>query len=568
MTSQTKICQNCKQNFTIDPEDFQFYERMKVPPPTFCPDCRFQRRLLFWNAINLYKRSCDLCKKFGISAYPPDAPYTVYCPSCWWSDNWDPRDYARDYDFNRPFFEQINELWRHVPMLGLSTDLPTARSSPYNHDAGYLKNCYLIFGALECEDSAYGYYLGQSQSMFDSTAILQCQFGYDSMHSYKTNRCIGSRHQLAESIECVFCRDSQNCQNCFASANLKNKKYYAWNKPFSREEYMEEIGKYDLGSYVAYKALQKKAEAHWATQIPKSEYSEFVTNCTGPNIFYSKNTKDSIEVTNCEDCRYLFRMFGPMNKDCYDISMWGNNLSLSYEGMNVGENSTLLRFCTEVGINLTDAEYCKLSTGGSHHFGCVSMKKGDYFILNKQYSKDEYEKTAARIRAQMDEMPYTDARGNVYRYGEFFPPELSFFTYNTTLAQNFFPLTQEQVHEEKYTWRESEKEEHETTMHAKDLPDHIQETPDAIMQEKIACEKCGRAYRIIDMELQFHRQMNVPLPRECPFCRISEKLDIWVKTLERNKRTCADCGTAMESPYRESERKEVYCRKCYLARID
>lgn len=33
--SETKICQNCKKDFTIDPEDFKFYEKIKVPSPTF-----------------------------------------------------------------------------------------------------------------------------------------------------------------------------------------------------------------------------------------------------------------------------------------------------------------------------------------------------------------------------------------------------------------------------------------------------------------------------------------------------------------------------------------------------
>src|SRR3989344_180936 len=288
-SAETKVCQNCKASFTIDASDFQFYEKIKVPPPTFCSQCRFQRRLLFWNQVNLYKRPCDLCKKFNISAYPPEAPYTVYCPACWWSDQWSPRDYGKEYDFNRPFFEQFNELWHKVPLLGLSIDLPTAKNAPYNHGCGYIKNCYLIFNALESEDSAYGDFIGHSQSVFDCCAMEQCQFGYDSMHSYKTNHCIGSRHQLAESVEGLFCRDSVNCQHRFGSANLKTKKYYAWNRPLSKEEYQKEIAQYDLGSYSIYKELQKKAEQHWATQIPKSEYSEFVTNCTGPDVFFSKN---------------------------------------------------------------------------------------------------------------------------------------------------------------------------------------------------------------------------------------------------------------------------------------
>lgn len=42
--SENKICQNCKNDFVIEPDDFSFYEKIKVPPPTFCPDCRFKNR--------------------------------------------------------------------------------------------------------------------------------------------------------------------------------------------------------------------------------------------------------------------------------------------------------------------------------------------------------------------------------------------------------------------------------------------------------------------------------------------------------------------------------------------
>ena len=36
--SETKTCQNCKNDFIIEPDDFSFYEKMKVPAPTFCPE--------------------------------------------------------------------------------------------------------------------------------------------------------------------------------------------------------------------------------------------------------------------------------------------------------------------------------------------------------------------------------------------------------------------------------------------------------------------------------------------------------------------------------------------------
>lgn len=78
MNQETRICQNCKAQFTIEPEDFLFYEKAKTPAPTFCPDCRLQRRLTWRNERTLYKRNCDLCKKPIFSMYSVSAVFPVY----------------------------------------------------------------------------------------------------------------------------------------------------------------------------------------------------------------------------------------------------------------------------------------------------------------------------------------------------------------------------------------------------------------------------------------------------------------------------------------------------------
>jgi len=99
MQQETKICQHCQKEFTIEPEDFDFYEKIKVPAPTFCPECRDVRRLAFRNGHSLYKGKCGLCGKSIISRFSPDKPYKVYCKECWWSDNWDQLQHGREYDF-------------------------------------------------------------------------------------------------------------------------------------------------------------------------------------------------------------------------------------------------------------------------------------------------------------------------------------------------------------------------------------------------------------------------------------------------------------------------------------
>src|SRR3989338_7789591 len=116
MNSETRTCQNCHNPFTIEPEDFQFYEKIKVPPPTFCPMCRLQRRAASRPGGRLlHKVRCGLCNEEVVSSYPADSLFPIYCSRCWHSDGWDPLSYGREYDFSRPLFEQFRDLIFSLP---------------------------------------------------------------------------------------------------------------------------------------------------------------------------------------------------------------------------------------------------------------------------------------------------------------------------------------------------------------------------------------------------------------------------------------------------------------------
>ena len=133
-----------------------FYEKIKVPPPTWCPECRFQRRLTFRNERVLYKRDCDLCGQDMVTIFAPEKPIKVYCSPCWWSDKWDPLVYAQEYDPARTFFDQFNELLGKTPWPNLINGYASLVRSDYVNHAGYLKDCYLIFSADKCENVHYG----------------------------------------------------------------------------------------------------------------------------------------------------------------------------------------------------------------------------------------------------------------------------------------------------------------------------------------------------------------------------------------------------------------------------
>lgn len=595
---EQRTCQNCEHAFTIEPEDFLFYEKIAVPPPTFCPNCRLQRRVAFTNTFYLYKRNCDLCKKEVISRYSSDKEHTVYCPKCWYSDNWDPMDYGRDYDFSRPFFEQFGELMCQVPLLGLSMDVETATSSPYTNDVGHLKNCYLIFTSDFSEECAYGYYVVLSKECINSFLINSCELLSDSFHCFQIYNGIGLEYTLSSS-ESAFLWQSTNCQNCFASANLHNKKYHIFNKPHTKEEYEKKRASYDLGSYKAYQEVKKQFKEHKLKYPVKTFWQERSRDVSGLFVFGSKNCKRCFEIDGGENCKYASSaLTGPI-KECFDYTFFGNNAELVYEGLIVGQNARNIKFADESAIGIYDNSYVKLAVNGSSNlFGCVSVRKKSYCILNKQYSKKEYENLVPRIIKHMNDMPYTDKKGRVYKYGEFFPIEFSPFAYNETTAAQYYPLTKEEVEKQGYAWKDIQVNEYEVTLPADKLLDHIKDIDETILQEVIGCKTCGRAFRIVKQELLLHKKMNVPVPRNCFYCRLEERmkeqphpLQLWKRTCQcsgekssnglytnqaahfhnanpgRSRASDVPCPNTFETSYAEERPEIVYCKQCYQAEV-
>lgn len=217
-------------------------------------------------------------------------------------------------------------------------------------------------------------------------------------------------------------------------------------------------------------------------------------------------------------------------------------------------------------------------------FGCYGFSNRKYCILNKQYSKADYEALVPKVIAHMNAMPYVDAMGREYRYGEFFPSEISFFAYNESLAQQYFPLTKEEALAHGYRWRDPEEKHHAVTKEPDALPDHIKDTDASILKDVIDCEhkgtcneQCFGAFRIIPGELDFLKAMNLPLPRLCPNCRHYGRLHAR-DLIALHSRTCMcrtpghahgdrPCGNTFETSYAPDRPEIIHCEECYNAEV-
>ncbi len=569
MNSETKNCQNCKKDFIIEPEDFKFYEKIKVPAPTFCPDCRFQKRLLFRNNRVFYRHECVICKKSILSVYSKKRLYIIYCHDCWLSDEWNPLDYGREYDFSVPFFSQFQLLQLEVPRSNLyQTNFVSSEYCNYGLD---LKECYLLFGGINNERVYFSNQIFDSQDSLDIAFSEKIQFSYELFECARTNLLFFS-YNCTDCIDSYYLLDCRNCMNCFGCVGLVNKQYNIFNQQYTKEKYQEFIKSNNIGSYKIHldnleklKKLNLKIPHRYA-HIYKS------INSNGDDLYEVRNTHNSFSSRQAENSKYLF--FSRNNtKDSYDTSFQGFNAELLYEiahGFGGSNGAFGIR-----NFSNQDSRYNEECHDCLNIFGCEGLYKKQYCILNKQYTKEEYEDLIPKIIKHMDDMPYVDKKGRTYKYGEFFPSELSPFAYNESIAQEYFPLDKREAIEKGYNWEDAEIRNYKIDIECTDIPDGIKDITDDIINKVIACEhagkckeQCTEAFRIFPEELKFYKRMNLPLPRLCPNCRHYQRINLR-NPLKLWHRKCMKegCQNEFETTYAPDRSEIVYCERCYQQEI-
>lgn len=559
--NETKNCQNCKQNFTIEPDDFSFYEKMQIPVPTWCPDCRMVRRLAWRNERQLFRRPDALTGKDSFSGFPAEAQVKTYDNTYWHSDAWDPLEYGMDYDFSRPFFEQFKELMSKVPLPAKSS-AGFMINSDYCNEAGRLKNAYLCFDADFVEDSSYLVKCTHVKDSMDSHEVTEDELCYEDVMVHKSYRTMYSL-DCESCNEVWFSKGLRGCTYCFGCVNLKGKSYYWFNEPMTKESYAQKFADYVSGSYTSMRQMQKRAHEFWL-QFPVKYYHGIRNlNCTGERISDSKNVKDSVSVQDGENLRYIqISVLKAANSyDCVQLFMGVEN---AYECATVGEGAYNIKFCFNCWAESRDLEYCGYGVGASNCFGCVGLSKKQYCVLNKQYTKEEYEALVSKIKKHMVDMPYIDAEGRSYVYGDFFPASFSPLSYNESLAQDYAPLSEEAARKQGFVWRTVNPREFQTTMNGVDVPDAIDNVSDEISKEVIACETCKRAYRILPFELQFYRRLKLPAPHQCHNCRFLDRIQ-FINKPKLYHRSCTHegCANEFETSYAPTQPDIVYCESCY-----
>ena len=202
-------------------------------------------------------------------------------------------------------------------------------------------------------------------------------------------------------------------------------------------------------------------------------------------------------------------------------------------------------------------------------FGCVGINKKNYYILNKQYTKEEYYKLRGEIEEKMRKEKV---------YGQFFPASLAPFGYNETLAHEYFPLSKEEALKRGFRWQEKTTGTYgKETIKEKDMPKTIGEVSEDILNEILVCKDCKKNFRITKSELDFYKRMNLPLPHKDFECRHQDRMKkrnprkLWHRScmcdLKTHQHGAEKCENEFKTSYSPDRTEKVYCEQCYQQEV-
>lgn len=532
MEAQARNCHHCKKEFQITGEDFGFYEKMGVPAPVECPQCRQQRRIHFRNFKTLYKRPSSKSGKSLISMYSTKAPFPVWGTDEWWADDWDAKGFACDIDFTKPIFPQIKALMDVVPHYAvMNTNSPNCQ---YSNMVVGSKNCYLIFGCFDSEDCMYGHLNWVSNGCVDCLYIFKSELCYECID------VIGS-FNLKYCQECEDCTDSiglfdcKSCVSCIGCVGLRGKSYCVFNEQVSKEQYQQFLKDHPITDPATIKMILEKRDELRHTVPQRHFYGSHNTNVSGNHIYNANNVQYSFDVKGGgENSKYLFTILKAL--DSMDIS-FSTEVELCY--MDLLCTGQRIFFSQQV-VHSADVYYSANCYTSRNLFACEGLKGAEYCIFNKQYTKEEYEQLVPKLIAHMK---------STGEWGQFMPNIYSPFAYNESIVNEYYPMTKEQALAAGFRWED----------------DILGPQAAATSPEIVNCDRCKRNYRLTPQETELYKKMGVVAPAKCFNCRHEARMKA------RNTRNlwsgaCAKCSAPFETSYNPNQQKEfkIYCEKCYL----
>lgn len=389
------------------------------------PEEKLRQLMAWYPNKKLYRRPSAKSGQEIISIYPPDAPCPVYSHDEWYADGWDAP--FLEIDLSQSFFDQWRGLQKIAPVVGLLSN--RQENAEYCQDVEGLKDCYLVFDSINTRDTYYSVRLYNCKSCVDAYWCMDSELLYECVYLFTCFNCRYSFH-CEQTSDSAFLFNCRNTQHSFMSSNLRNKSYYLYNKPVTRDEYEAFMAKINLTDPKQIEKFKQEFQAMISlTPIP----SAFLENCENSSGNYLKNSQNVNRGFECFDLKDCFNVFQcAQGKDMMHAFMCNDRVERCFQCVATGIGAYDVKNCAFTWKS-SGMEYCYLCISCQDCFGCIGLRSRRYHIFNKPYSKEAYLQKVGELKRAMEK------RGE---YGKFFSPEFSPFHYEDTIAFDFFEISQ------------------------------------------------------------------------------------------------------------------------------
>ncbi|HRX63875.1 MAG TPA: hypothetical protein P5060_02090 [Candidatus Absconditabacterales bacterium] len=472
----------------------------------------FLKNLASWKSFIFYKRDDNVTLYPDVNRIGPLHSNEDYEKI---RDSFD--KYGRGYNFNKSFFDNYKDLFTQIPCVRLKKLLPY-ENSEYIDSGGYgIKNCYLSIGPFsDCENVLYSFEVKEKCSNVYSSVMVRngCSNVFNSVGIINSYNTFYSKF-IFDSSNLWFCTNMIGCSECIDCDNLQNQSYCIDNIQYSQEEYRK-----------------KKKEI---LKDKNNFYTKFLNLASKGNNIESNNVRGSFNV-KCENIEngYLnFNIHGGRNlilagstngnKYMYNTFVCGSpHMDHAYHCLDSGGGDYM--YNSERSAMSSHVYYCYYIENCSYCLGCIGIKNKQFYILNKQYSKEERFEKANEIFEQMEKDGIL---------GDFFPGSMNPFYFNDTAAYLIDDsFTKEEVEKEGYLRRDEEikvdipegAEMVSTTKGGNDkmikslddfegFDENGEWKIDPEIMKKVIRDEKGNCYKIVKMEYDFLVKHGLPLPR-------------------------------------------------------
>lgn len=294
------------------------------------------------------------------------------------------------------FFQELQRILLQQPKR--PSQILNSENCLFGNFIYYSKDLFQCFDCSKSVNCAYMTDCHNCSNCMDMEFTYETEKSYECVDSFQCFNCtyLENCANMTDSDFSVLCR---GCHDVFGCVKLENKAFCIFNRQFTEAEYREKV-KY-LKSLPAEKIMAEVAKIKAQHPLTQTIGRENENSTYGNYMFKCRNCYLCFDSENCEDSGYIYD--SGKNQKAYDISQCGE-IEISYQVLDSGLifNSSYIVFSK----NIQDSRYIFDSVDVKNSMGCVNLMHKEYCFLNRQLTKEEYEKITEPLIAELNSKDY------------------------------------------------------------------------------------------------------------------------------------------------------------------